>query len=60
MYSFVVLGEVPGTNIIISFSTWLVVGLVTLLAVLAFRTLARKHENSNEKRRISFIEKITI
>jgi hypothetical protein len=37
MYSFLVLGIIPGTNLTISFQAWLIAMAVILFAVLAFR-----------------------
>lgn len=41
MYSFIVLGEIPGTEITISFTMWLLLGLL----VVAFIASVRVHRN---------------
>ncbi len=37
MYSFIVLGIIPGTNIVISFETWLVTLVVALFIAVRYR-----------------------
>jgi len=43
MYSFVVLGQIPGTSITISFTMWIQLALL-LAAVVVWYKYARKHK----------------
>lgn len=50
MYSFVILGQIPGTNITISFMMWAQLGLVALVAVIGLRYINKQKIDTTEQR----------
>ena len=44
MYSFLVLGLIPGTNIAISFQAWIALGVMLALALPGHRLYVRYHQ----------------
>lgn len=52
MYSFLVLGQIPGTSFQISFNNWLVFVALSLLFVLAYRHGALNDKPSDQPVRV--------
>lgn len=61
MLNFVVMGEVPGTSIIISFSSWVFATLICMMAVMIYK-YAKKHKFSRaiERTKLALIDQITL
>ena len=49
MYSFVVLGQIPGTSITISFTMWIQLALLLTMAVLLYKYTHKTKHTQNQK-----------
>lgn len=61
MFNFVVMGEVPGTSIIISFSTWVLITLMIVAATLLYK-YAKKHKLTriSDRAKLALINRISL